>query len=662
MTETYVYDEETYPNIFTLAAQRVSDGARWLFEISDRRNDSAELLAWCIAIQNSGGRMVGFNNIGFDYPILHLFMQMGHAEAIDLFNKSDAIIRSGRDDFSHIVWEDQRFIPQIDLYKIHHFDNKAKSTSLKMLEFNMRSPNIEDLPYPPGTYLNHEQKDVLIAYNWNDVEETLRFLKHSEDAIRFREELSVKYNRNFLNHNDKKIGTDYFIMRLEEAGVRCHKDIQTNRDNIDLDKAIFPYIQFIHPEFQRIHQWFKNQIITETKGIFKDTKVTVNGFTFVFGLGGIHGSVEAQTILSDDEYVIRDADVEGYYPSVGIVNRIYPEHLGITFCDIATDIKNERKNYKKGTAENTTFKLANNGAFGDSNSPFSPLYDPLYTMTVTVNGQLLLCVLAEHLMQIPGLQMIQINTDGLTVRMPRSAIPMYDFICDWWQQFTCLKLEFTDYSRMFIRDVNSYIGEFTDGKLKRKGAYCHETPLDNPNTQEVLWHKNHSALVVPKAAEAALVHGQDIRDFIKNHDDLFDFMLRAKVPRGSKLMIEYPKDSICNRQLQNISRYYISVQGGSLIKVMPPTAKQITGAQFGIYHYHNTRGGDYFASTPTQKQHAVDKGYTFIGHSVPEPQDRRIGIEVGWLVTECNNIQHANVPINIEYYVQEAEKLVEPLR
>jgi hypothetical protein len=46
----------------------------------------------------------------------------------------------------------------------------------------------------------------------------------------------------------------------------------------------------------------------------------------------------------------------------------------------------------------------------------------------------------------------------------------------------------------------------------------------------------------------------------------------------------------------------------------------------------------------------------------PDAPERRIGICVGWKVTECNDITQATVPINYDYYIQEAQKLVEPLR
>ena len=148
-------------------------------------------------------------------------------------------------------------------------------------------------------------------------------------------------------------------------------------------------------------------------------------------------------------------------------------------------------------------------------------------------------------------------------------------------------------------------------RIKRKGAYEYK----------VGWHQDHSALVIPKAAEAALIHGTDIRHFIENHTDVYDFLLRTKVPRSSSLLwIDY--DGTEHRQ-QNVTRYYVSVLGGDLVKVMPPTAKM----------------------TKEGKDH-----------------DRRISFHAGWKVTPCNDIRECNPDdIEFDYYVREAEKLVNPI-
>ena len=611
----FVFDLETYPNIFTMAVEHADAPLRWAFEISDWRDDSRQIIEFLMHLKDTDSRMVGFNSLGFDYPVLHTLIRQGKATARNLYDKAQAIIGSQDDEgrWNHMVYESDRLVTQIDLFKIHHFDNRARSTSLKVLEFNMRADSVQDLPFPFGTSLTREQAEVLKQYNAHDVAQTKRFYHETRPMIAFREELCVKYpGRDWLNFNDTKIGKDYFIMKLEEAGVPCYDfgpkgrtPRQTKRPQIHLKDAILPWITFEQPEFQRVLEWLKAQTITETKGVFTDLVARVDGFDFVFGTGGIHGSVENEIVEADSEYAVIDLDVSSYYPNLAIKNRFFPEHLGQGFCDIYQHLYEQRKNYPKGSAENAMLKLALNGVYGDSNNVFSVFYDPLFTMKITLNGQLLLCLLAETLMNLEGLRLIQINTDGLTIRVPRGLISEVERIRGEWEQMTQLTLEEALYYRMSIRDVNSYIAEYMGGKLKRKGAY--EYDLE--------WHQNHSALVVPKAAEKVLVEGAPIRETVENWPDMYDFMLRAKVSRSSYLVIQYPEEwGNTDFPIQNTTRYYVAKGGGRLYKWMPPLAKK------------------------------------------PD-QWRRIGVESGWGVCVCNDIKDATAPVDFDYYIREVEKI-----
>ena len=617
MTHDIVWDCETYQNVFTISAHHAHLPIEWSFEISDWRNDSGAIIQWVHWLKSIGARMVGFNSIGFDYPILHALCRMGQANARTLYDKAQAIIESQDDNrWMHMVKPTERLVDQIDLFLIHHFDNRARSTSLKVLEFNMRADNISDLPFPIGTSLTLDQLPVLRAYNRHDVLQTIQFYHHSTESIRFREELTARYQRDFMNHNDTKIGKDYFVMELEAAGVQCYdygpqgrQPRQTRRPSIALKDAILPWIAFQEPEFQRVLEWLKEQTITETKGVFKDITATVRGFTFVFGLGGIHGSVENEILESDEDSVIVDLDVTSYYPTLAIANGFYPQHLGQSFVDIYSHLFEQRKSYPKGSPENAMLKLALNGVYGDSNNGFSVFYDPLFTMRITLNGQLLLCKLVEYILQVPEVRLIQCNTDGITVRIPRKSSYALQEACDKWQFLTRLNLEQVNYKRMCIRDVNNYLGQYENGKVKRKGAYEYEME----------WHQDHSALVVPKVAEKVLLEGAPIRETVENWPDIMDFMLRVKVPRSSSLVIEY-RDNGTEQQfpLQNTTRYLITKDGGHLFKQMPPL-----------------KGKELW---------------------------RQIGVEAGWKVTPCNDLSEARgVEIDFDWYVQEVEKLVNGL-
>lgn len=608
LSNIYTYDIETYPNVFTFAAKHYNTGAIYTFEWSKRVCEITQLVDFIMTLRLAGSTLVGFNNIAFDYPVLH-YILTGYPDIYlaNVYQKAHHIINAPHDQrFNHIIWDRDRVIRQIDLFKINHFDNVAKFTSLKILEFNMRSGDIQDLPYAPGIPLTIDQIDPLIKYNINDVNETEAFLKHCIPAIELRETLSATHfnGRDIINYNDTKIGKDYLIQQLGpvcwDNNTGRKKPRQTPRHQIALGDVILPYVKFDHPAFNRVLEWFKKRVITKTKGSIKDLSCTIDGFTYDFGTGGIHGSIESSVTRSDDRYAIIDIDVASYYPNLSIVNRLYPEHLGELFCNIYHGIYEQRKQHAKGTPENGVFKLALNGTYGDSNNPYSPFYDPKFTMAITINGQLSLCMIAEQMIKIPGLQMIQINTDGLTVLIPREYMDHLREIYRWWENVTGLELEEVEYSRMMIRDVNNYIAEYKESKkLKRKGVYEYELE----------WHQNHSALVVPKAAEAYLVNGIQPEQFLKEHDDGMDFMLRTKVPRSSRLELD-------GHQIQNITRYYISNNGGNLIKIMPPLAKN-------------------------------------------PMKERPIGINVGWKVSECNNIRNFHSKnINYNWYLEEIKKLI----
>ena len=134
--------------------------------------------------------------------------------------------------------------------------------------------------------------------------------------------------------------------------------------------------------------------------------------------------------------------------------------------------------------------------------------------------------------------------------------------------------------------------------VKRKGAYEYNLGF----------HQNHSSLIVAKVAEQVLVYEKPLRETVTSWSNLCDFFMVVKVPRSSHLLWgETP--------VQNTCRYYVSTEGQSLTKVMPPLAKK----------------PDHW---------------------------RRIGVESGWTVCVCNDLRDATMPIDYSYYISEIEKLV----
>ena len=61
------------------------------------------------------------------------------------------------------------------------------------------------------------------------------------------------------------------------------------------------------------------------------------------------------------------------------------------------------------------YKLAANGAYGKSGEESSFLYDPKYTMSTTINGQLLLSMLLEEILMKSKSILLQGNTKELVL-------------------------------------------------------------------------------------------------------------------------------------------------------------------------------------------------------------------------------------------------------
>ena len=290
MSKDWVWDIETYPNIITFAFMKADKSEKKLFEISTRSNDIQGLLDFCKESKNNDYRWIGFNSLGFDYVVLHWILQQAinakkESKKLSLtprsiYSYAMKVISSKKDGgFGINVRQEDIIIKQLDLFKMNHYDNKAKMTSLKLLEFNMRLDNFEDLPFPVGKSLTQNEMDILVEYNFNDVDATYQFYLLCTNAIAFREDLTVKYGFDCTNLNDSKIGEQFFMKRIEAETPNAFYDYdhnrkkvmkQTHRSSIRINECIFDYIAFSRPEFKAIKNWFTQQVLTETKGALSD--------------------------------------------------------------------------------------------------------------------------------------------------------------------------------------------------------------------------------------------------------------------------------------------------------------------------------------------------------------------------------------------------------
>lgn len=569
-----IYDLEIFVNLFTYTGINKQTNEVKQFRIGIGQNDLSDLLCHLLSLS----AMIGFNNLNYDYPILH-FLITNAKELNKLTNdeitykiylKSQEIINS---EYSEIRGKDVK-IPQVDLYRIHHFDNKAKRTSLKDLEIVMGFEKVEDLPYSYNHTVAENEVEKILEYNLNDVKATLMFYIKSLEAIKLRQELGKEFDLSLINFNDPKIGAEIFakiISEEEDISIYDLKQLRTNRKFINLGECILPIIKYKSKEFNKILNKLKNTTITQTKGAFEES-VIYHGFKYDFGTGGIHGCTSPGVYIPSENEVIKTCDVTSLYPSLAIQNNFYPEHLGESFVRIYERVFNKRNEAKKtasyhknlglndtkNNAINEGLKLALNGVYGKSNDQYSFFFDPKFTMQITINGQLLLTMLAEQLADA-GFKVLMINTDGIECIVNKDNILIYHSICAEWQRLTKLNLEFDEYKKMIIRDVNNYIAVYKNNKVKYKGTF----EIDK------LFHKDPSNKILRIALSRYFVDGISVSETIRNHTNILDFCKRFKATQGwhSELRT-VNKDAILNViKLQKTNRYFISNKGGTYLKV-----------------------------------------------------------------------------------------------
>lgn len=649
--EFYPYDLETFKNCFLFAGKFSGTNDVRVYEISSQRNDRDDLLRWLSYLQTRGVYMVGYNNLHFDYPILHKLLTESYTfDAMKAWLEAQKIFAFEYGRNPDGIRPNQRILNQIDLVKIHHFDNRNRRTRLKDLQFAMRSETVEDLPIDPSLELTHEQMDQLRAYNIHDLDETDKFLIKTMPAIVMRKELldGGILKGDVLNYSDVKIGTEYLISKIGRS--KCFlapgKPRQTIRSRIDIKDVILPSVEFQTASFNAVLDWFKEQTVYMGRTERPKLDAILGGLQFFFGVGGVHASVESRAFRTTDEYVIRDVDVGGMYPAIAITNGFAPEHLGEAFTQAFRQLAADRKQHAKGTLMNLVLKLANNGATGNFENEYSPLRDEKTAYQVRINGQLQLLQLAEMFSVIPGIELIQANTDGITAKVPRSVEQFFFFWCSEWEAMTGLKLEHQQFDRMWIRDVNNYLAIDNKGKIKRKGAYWYPITADDYHgSSGSNWNKDFSNLTAQKGVEQCLLKGYLPSDILRCLTDPFDFMMRYKTTGASKVFIG-------DLQQQKTCRYYVSTAGEPMKKIAPPTG--IVG-QF------------------KRKNSLSDAFYTKIAHEVGSGVwDERIhtknksryemtetSIESGWLVKRCNNAKDFNwQDVDYRYYENEVTKLL----
>ena len=145
-------------------------------------------------------------------------------------------------------------------------------------------------------------------------------------------------------------------------------------------------------------------------------EISVGECPVTIGFGGIHGAIPNYfwSEQEDPEEAIRNKDVGSYYPHLCTINGYTSRN--IPSPQVYENVLESRMKAKAAgdIATANALKLVCNTTYGCLLNQYNDLYDPLMGRSVCISGQLYLLELARHCYQdIPGLKIVQLNTDGI---------------------------------------------------------------------------------------------------------------------------------------------------------------------------------------------------------------------------------------------------------
>jgi hypothetical protein len=536
MADHYIVDYETLSNLFVACFEHYNLETNYTFIVHEKINHFPEFLAFLDKNIKNKEWHISFNGINFDSQITEWILKerkwlitLPPAEITKwIYGKAqDTIARSNAKQWPEFQ-ERKMKLNQVDLFKLNHWDNPAKASSLKWIQYSMDWYNLQEMPIHHSTEIKTVKQIFTVAeYCKNDVKSTKNILHLVKDQVNLRATLTKEYKINLYSASEPRISKELFLHFLSEelqANKFDLKQLRTNRSQIVVKDILLPYISFERPEFQNLHEAYKKLLINpaKIKGAFKYI-VNHKGVHTEYGLGGLHGAAKSGIYTETEDTIIMSSDVTSFYPNLAIRNKWAPAQLPKeVFCRLYEWFFEERKKIPKKDPRNYVYKIILNSTYGLSIEPNSFLYDPQLGMQITINGQMLLSMLYEMLSEaIPGSKPLMQNTDGLEMIIPKDYKQVYLDVCKKWEDLTMLQLEHDQYKKMIIGDVNNYIAVYTDPKKKPKCKGRFEF-------EDLALHKNKSCLVIRKALYEFFVNDIPPEKYLSQNKNIFDYCCRNK--------------------------------------------------------------------------------------------------------------------------------------
>ena len=560
------YDIEVFPNVFHCCCKNTETGQLYKFELSERKRDLISLVYF---FMEKNVIFCGYNNKHYDdviinYIIYHygiLIHKSVEQVCESLYNLSNAVIKATTmEEISKFKkWKYAHYFYSMDLLTMQ-FSSKLR-VGLKSMQVTMHYKNVQEYDGDFGAYLPVYEIDKMIAYNINDVESTEELLNRLKKDVELRLFIQDEYGIDALSMDSVKFGETILAKKYCEAtGISMNelKEMRSPMDYIPLKDVIFPFIKYKNPIFQDVLEDMKGQIVysKERKGYEK--KFVLSNVVYSIGVGGIH-SINKPMIFrpGPDEYV-GHYDVASMYPSLLIKHKLTPRHLGESFLKVYEQLYHERIEAKHSgqKLKNLALKLTLNSVTGKMQQEESWMYDPFNVFRIRINGQLILLMLVDRLLEL-NCKIVQINTDGVMFIAKKTAKDEIQETVSEVERITQLTFESDNYEVFYQYTVNHYFGvvegygqSHNPELIEKRGMF---------RTEPVLG-KGLAPAVIPKAVINYFLTKQPVSEFIRQQTDIHDFLMSQRTDKKFKVRHG-------DRFVQRINRYYASTNGYSLYKV-----------------------------------------------------------------------------------------------
>lgn len=401
-----------------------------------------------------------------------------------------------------------------------------------------------------------------------ELDQTIFYCKHDVDATEKLTEIRKDYLKNKINLGRMAGLTDTKAMAMTNGKLTAAMLKATAQKHDDERQYVYPdnlrreYIpQEVFDFFDRMY----DPNISDAEYFKSKLEISVGECPVTIGFGGIHGAIPNYfwSEQEDPEEAIRNKDVGSYYPHLCTINGYTSRN--IPSPQVYENVLESRMKAKAAgdIATANALKLVCNTTYGCLLNQYNDLYDPLMGRSVCISGQLYLLELARHCYQdIPGLKIVQLNTDGIMVQCRKEYLSQLDEICDEWQSRTGFELETDSVIKIAQKDVNNYVEIQEGGKAKAKGGY-----LVKGISTVGAFNINNSCCIVATALKEYFVNGTPVEETIENCNDIFQFQIIAKA--GAKYKEAYHVVGDRKEQVQKVNRVYATADTryGKLFKV-----------------------------------------------------------------------------------------------